>query len=74
MLDKVDIQETISLYHEGGSTRPGAQRVQREVPSGAVRASFRELYSGIVEACFDDTEQWEQETGISPSTKEPRHA
>ena len=30
------------------------------------RESFRELYSEIVEACFDDIEQWEQENGLSP--------
>ena len=31
------------------------------------RQSFRELYADVVEACFDDIEQWEQENGLSPS-------
>ena len=31
------------------------------------RESFRELYSGVIEACFDDIDQWEQENGLSPS-------
>ena len=30
------------------------------------RESFRELYSGVIEACFDDIDQWEQENGLSP--------
>jgi NAD(P)-dependent dehydrogenase (short-subunit alcohol dehydrogenase family) len=30
------------------------------------RQSFRELYSDVVEACFDDIEQWEREHGLSP--------
>jgi NAD(P)-dependent dehydrogenase (short-subunit alcohol dehydrogenase family) len=38
------------------------------------RQSFREQYADVIEACFDDIDQWEQEHGISPSTKEPRHA
>ena len=25
------------------------------------RESFRELYSSVIEACFDDIEQWEKE-------------
>jgi hypothetical protein len=38
------------------------------------REAFREQYADVIESCFDDVEQWEQENGISPSTKEPRHA
>ena len=30
------------------------------------RQSFREMYSDVVEACFDDIEQWEREHGLSP--------
>ena len=30
------------------------------------RQQFREMYSDVVEACFDDIEQWEQEHGLSP--------
>jgi NAD(P)-dependent dehydrogenase (short-subunit alcohol dehydrogenase family) len=30
------------------------------------RQSFRELYSDVVEACFDDIEEWEREHGLSP--------
>jgi NAD(P)-dependent dehydrogenase (short-subunit alcohol dehydrogenase family) len=30
------------------------------------RQSFREMYSDIVEACFDDIERWERENGHSP--------
>jgi hypothetical protein len=32
------------------------------------RATFRDLYSEIIEACFDDIDQWEQENGLSPDT------
>jgi NAD(P)-dependent dehydrogenase (short-subunit alcohol dehydrogenase family) len=35
------------------------------------RQSFRELYSDLVEACFDDIEQWEQENGLSPPDRRP---
>jgi NAD(P)-dependent dehydrogenase (short-subunit alcohol dehydrogenase family) len=31
------------------------------------RQAFREQYSSVIESCFDDIEQWEQEQGISPS-------
>ena len=34
MLDKVDIQETISLYHEGGSTADWDQVIATFVPDG----------------------------------------
>jgi NAD(P)-dependent dehydrogenase (short-subunit alcohol dehydrogenase family) len=30
------------------------------------RQRFREMYSDVVEACFDDIELWEQEHGLSP--------
>lgn len=30
------------------------------------RDSFRQHYSDLIEACFDDIEQWEQENGLSP--------
>ena len=30
------------------------------------RQSFREMYSDIVESCFDDIERWEAENGFSP--------
>ena len=29
------------------------------------RQSFREQYADVIEACFDDIEQWEQENGLS---------
>jgi NAD(P)-dependent dehydrogenase (short-subunit alcohol dehydrogenase family) len=29
------------------------------------RETFRDLYSGVVEACFDDIDRWEQEQGLS---------
>ena len=32
------------------------------------RQSFRELYADVVEACFDDVEQWEREHGIEVGT------
>ena len=31
------------------------------------RERFRELYSDVIEACFDDVEQWEKENGLSPT-------
>ncbi|HKY13527.1 MAG TPA: SDR family NAD(P)-dependent oxidoreductase [Microthrixaceae bacterium] len=31
------------------------------------RDSFRTHYSNLVEACFDDIEEWEQEHGLSPA-------
>jgi hypothetical protein len=31
------------------------------------RDSFRKHYSDLVEACFDDTEQWELENGFTPA-------
>jgi NAD(P)-dependent dehydrogenase (short-subunit alcohol dehydrogenase family) len=30
------------------------------------RATFRDLYSDVIEACFDDIDQWEQENGLAP--------
>ena len=31
------------------------------------RDSFRKQYSDLVEACFDDTEQWEHDHGLPPA-------
>jgi NAD(P)-dependent dehydrogenase (short-subunit alcohol dehydrogenase family) len=31
------------------------------------RETFRELYSNVIEACFDDIEQWEREAGLGVS-------